>query len=152
MIYLKMKKIITTSEKETLEFAGNMAEKIKTGKVFALLGDLGAGKTVFVRGFLRGLGYKGRVNSPTFVIMKIYDIKKNPQIKQVCHIDAYRLKSAADLEAIGALEYFKRKDTVVFVEWAERISKLLLKNTSYIHIESQKENTRVLKIKKGPKK
>ncbi len=142
-----MEKIITGSEKETTEVAKSFAEKIKTGKVFALSGDLGAGKTVFVRGFLRGLGYKGRVNSPTFVLMKIYDIKRHPKIKQVCHIDAYRLENSADLEAIGALEYFKRKDTIVFIEWPEKIKLKLGRSISCVKIDQKTEDRRVIKIK-----
>lgn len=144
-----MKKIITTSEKETLEFAKDLAVKTRAGKLFALSGDLGAGKTVFVRGFLRGLGYRGRVNSPTFVIMKIYKISKHPQIKEVCHIDAYRLKSAIDLEAIGAGEYFKRKDTIIFIEWPERVKKFLLKKHTLIKVKHKKENVREIEIKRA---
>lgn len=142
-----MKKIITNSEKETLEFAKNLAAKTKTGKIFALSGDLGAGKTILVRGFLRGLGYKGRVNSPTFVIMKIYRIKKHPRIKEVCHIDAYRLKTSQDLEAIGALEYLTRKDVATFIEWPDKIKKILPKKHIYIKIKHKQNNIRKLEMK-----
>lgn len=142
-----MGKFATNSEKETMNIAESLAKKIKTGKVFALSGDLGAGKTVFVRGFLRGLGYKSRVNSPTFVLMKIYNIKKHPKIKQVCHIDAYRLKAAADLEAIGGLEYFKRKDAVVLIEWPQRIKKILPKSCKTVKIKHKQENKREVEIK-----
>jgi tRNA threonylcarbamoyladenosine biosynthesis protein TsaE len=138
-------KIITNSEKETFELAKNLAKKAKGGEVYALSGNLGAGKTVFVRGFAAGLGIKRNVNSPTFVLMKIYPVKKNPKIKHLCHIDAYRLKSARDLAAIGALDYFGKKDAICFVEWPENVKKIL-KNITTIKITQKSETKRTIEI------
>ena len=76
--------------------------------------------------------------------MKIYSIKnQESRIKNLAHIDAYRLKSEADIIAIGADEYFKRKDTVTIIEWPENIKKCLPKKTVYIKFKIQK-NTRII--------
>jgi tRNA threonylcarbamoyladenosine biosynthesis protein TsaE len=128
-------KIKTNSEKETLVFASGLAKKAKGGEVYALSGDLGAGKTVFARGFAAGLGIKRNINSPTFVLMKVYPVKKHPTIKHFCHIDAYRLKSARDLEAIGAQDYIGKKDSICFVEWPERIKGFLPKRIKKISLK-----------------
>jgi tRNA threonylcarbamoyladenosine biosynthesis protein TsaE len=107
-----------------------------------LSGDLGAGKTVFNRGFAAGLGIKRNINSPTFVLMKVYPVKKHPTIKHFCHIDAYRLKSARDLEAIGAQDYIGKKDSICFIEWPEKIIKVLPKKIVVVkiqHLESGRE-------------
>jgi len=139
--------MISNSVEETIEVAKKISKNIKTGQLFALWGDLGAGKTVFIRGFLNGLGYKKRVNSPTFVLMKIYNIKKHPYIKQVCHIDAYRLNSSDDLESLGVKEYFNRQDTIILIEWPERIKSVLPKDRTDIVLRHLQENKREIKIK-----
>jgi len=138
-------KIITNSEKETFDLAKFLAQKAKGGEVYALSGNLGAGKTVFARGFAAGLGIKRNVNSPTFVLMKVYPVKKHKIIKEVCHIDAYRLKTEKDLEAIGALEYFNRKDAVCLIEWPERIKKILPR-ARRIKIISKGEEQRIVEV------
>lgn len=122
----KSQKYISHSPAETFALGQEIAVSLKGGEVLALSGDLGVGKTAFVQGLAAGLGVKGVVNSPTFTIMKLYQIKKS-QIKQLCHIDAYRLQSSEDLVALGVSDYFGAKDTVSAVEWAERVGELLLK-------------------------
>ena len=140
-----MTKIITKSTEETKEWAKKYAQGLQGGEVISLIGDLGAGKTTFSQGLADGLGVKQNVNSPTYVIMKIYPINhtiKNEElrIKNLVHIDAYRLKSAVDLEAIGALEYFGREDTIVLIEWADKIKKVLTSQLKPIIFEFQIEN------------
>ncbi len=134
--------IITTSEKQTLALAKKIAGKLKGGEIIGLSGDLGAGKTVFVRGLAQGLGIKSRITSPTFVLMKIYKIKGKTKIKNLVHIDAYRINSYRDITAIGVQEYFYRPDTVVVIEWAEKIKKILPAKTRYINIKHGQENIR----------
>ena len=143
-------KIITKSEKETFDLAAKLSHKAKGGEVYALSGDLGAGKTVFVRGFCHGLGIKKGVSSPTFVLMKIYKVRGHKNIKEVCHIDAYRLKSKADLEAIGVLDYFGRKDVACFIEWPETV-KMQKGSIIGITIKQKKQNSRLIEIKNPPK-
>ena len=143
-----MNKIITNSEQETFDWAKNFAQKLKGGEVIGLIGDLGAGKTVFAKGLADGLGVKNTVTSPTFVIMKVYEIKnKELRIKNLAHIDAYRLKSERDIVAIGADEYFERKDTVTVIEWPENIKKCLPKNIIYININIKEGDKRIINKK-----
>ena len=124
-----MNKITTHSEKETFDFAGSYAKKLLGGEVIGLVGELGAGKTVFTKGLAAGLGVKENVNSPTFVLMKIYEIR-DPRsiIRNLIHIDAYRLAKPEELSAIGAPEYFGRPDTVTVIEWADKVKNFLPKN------------------------
>jgi len=143
-----MNKIITNSEQETFDWAKNFAQKLKGGEIIGLIGDLGAGKTIFVKGLAKGFGVKNTVTSPTFVIMKIYDINnQKSKIKNLAHIDAYRLKSELDIIAIGADEYFERKDTVTVIEWPENIKKCLPKKTIYVNIAIKGGNKRIINKK-----
>ena len=119
-------KIISKNEQDTINFALDLAKKLPGGTVLGLVGDLGAGKTTFTKGLAQGLGVKQNVNSPTFVLMKIYPVRGHKTIKHLVHIDAYRLTSAADLEAIGAQDWLGREDTVAVVEWADLIRDFLL--------------------------
>jgi len=110
-----------------------------------LIGDLGAGKTVFTKGLAQGLGVKKVISSPTFVLMKVYRVNRSGKIKKLVHIDAYRLKNDADAAAIGISEYFSRTDTVAVIEWADKIKKVLPKNTKFIAI-SRQNKARVIKF------
>ncbi|HNX11151.1 MAG TPA: tRNA (adenosine(37)-N6)-threonylcarbamoyltransferase complex ATPase subunit type 1 TsaE [bacterium] len=120
-----MTKIISRSDKQTESLGKKLGAACQGGEVFALFGDLGAGKTCLTQGIAKSLGLKSKVNSPTFVIMKMYEVKKHKSIKHFYHIDAYRLSSAQELEAIGALDYLNQPDTVSVIEWPERIKKVL---------------------------
>ena len=126
---------ITNSEKQTFDLAKKFAKTLKGGEIIGLIGNLGAGKTIFAKGLAAGLGIKQIVNSPTFVLMKVYPIR-NPksEIRNLIHIDAYRIKSEQDIIAIGAEEYFKRQDVITVIEWADKIKKILPKKTKYINI------------------
>jgi len=134
---------ITISEKQTFEFAKEFARSLKGGEIIGLVGELGAGKTVFTKGVAAGLGAKKNITSPTFVLMKVYEVKsRKSKIKSLCHIDAYRIKSPQDITAIGAEEYFNRPDTVTVIEWADGIKKILPERTRYIKLETVKAKER----------
>ena len=123
-----MKKIITKSEAQTLALGKKLASRLKGGEVIALVGDLGAGKTVLARGLARGLGIKNTINSPTFVLLKAYKIKDfRFKIKNLVHVDAYRLNSGRELIDIGLKDWLGQKDSVVLIEWAERVQDVLPK-------------------------
>lgn len=126
-------KFISNSEQETYDFAKKFASTLKGGKIIGLAGDLGAGKTVFTKGLAAGLGVKQTITSPTFVLMKIYDVKK-PTIKKLVHIDAYRIKSAQNLIAIGTDEYFNKADTITIIEWVDKIKKILPNKIKCVNI------------------
>ncbi|HTW97080.1 MAG TPA: tRNA (adenosine(37)-N6)-threonylcarbamoyltransferase complex ATPase subunit type 1 TsaE [Candidatus Methylomirabilis sp.] len=140
-------KIISHSEQETFNLARKIAQKAKGGEVYALSGDLGAGKTVFARGFAAGLGIKRNINSPTFVLMKIYPVRANKTIKHLCHIDAYRLRSAKDLTAIGAADYLGKKNAICLIEWPERVKNATKKNKIVVTIKHSNKDQRIIKIK-----
>ncbi len=140
-----MKKIITNSEKETQKFAREYARDLKGGEVIGLIGNLGAGKTTFTQALAKALGVKRTVTSPTFVLMKVYKAKQG-EIKNICHIDAYRVNTEKDLEAIGALEYFSRSDTVTIVEWADKTKNILPKKIRFVKIKQEGENKRLIKF------
>jgi len=140
--------MITKSEQKTIEFGKKFSQTLSGGEVILLIGDLGAGKTTFVKGVAQGLGIKKVVNSPTFVLMKIYDVA-GKKIKKLIHIDTYRGLDLNDLENIGAVEYFKRPDCVSFVEWGESLEEYLKKeqiNFQKIVIRNIDENTRDISL------
>ncbi|MFA6306511.1 MAG: tRNA (adenosine(37)-N6)-threonylcarbamoyltransferase complex ATPase subunit type 1 TsaE [Patescibacteria group bacterium] len=134
-------KFLSASPKQTFSFAKNFSKKLTGGATLGLIGDLGAGKTVFTKGLAAGLGIKKNITSPTFVLMKVYSVK-SLNIKFLVHIDAYRIKSGRDLIAIGADEYFNRPDTVTIIEWADKIKKILPKKAKLVKISFLKNNLR----------
>ena len=139
--------IISNSEKETFNFAKDFVKQFKGGEIIELYGNLGSGKTIFTKGLAFGIGIKEVVNSPTFVIMKIYKIKKKYyKIKNLVHIDAYRINSDEDVVDIGIKEYFNRDDTVIIIEWAENIKKIILQKNIKIKIKIINKNIRKIKI------
>jgi len=120
-----MKKVFK-NEKETLVFAEKFAKKLRGGEVVALIGELGAGKTVFTKGLAHGLGIKERVQSPTFLLMKIYKILDTKyKIQNLVHVDAYRLSGAQECVDIGLLDWLGRADTVTVIEWADKVLEIL---------------------------
>lgn len=149
---------ITSSGKQTFNFAKKLAKTLRGGEVIGLVGDLGAGKTIFAKGLAAGMGIKKNITSPTFVVIKIYPVKCREattptkselfhgvnNIKCFVHIDAYRLKSARDLIAIGAKDYLGRPDTVSAIEWADRVREVLPNKTIFINIKSRKNNKRII--------
>jgi len=103
------------NEVELLHFSGELAKIIPSGTIIYLLGPLGAGKTTFTRGFLRGLAYQAKVKSPTYTLIEPYEIAD----KQIFHFDLYRLHDAKELEQIGIHEYFNER-TICLIEWPEK--------------------------------
>ncbi|HTM64558.1 MAG TPA: tRNA (adenosine(37)-N6)-threonylcarbamoyltransferase complex ATPase subunit type 1 TsaE [Gammaproteobacteria bacterium] len=108
------------SEAETQQLAADLVRAIKSGAIIYLYGTLGAGKTTFVRGMLRGLGFTGRVKSPTYTIVEPYETDKF----DVFHFDLYRLDDANELRQIGLETYFDGK-SVCLIEWPEKGSPIL---------------------------
>jgi len=134
-----MKNLITNSPEETFLYGEKLGKTCRGGEVILLLGNLGAGKTCLTQGIAKGLGVKGKVNSPTFNIMKIYKTK----IGTLCHIDAYRLNSGQDLKMIGIDDYLGKKDTVVVIEWAEKVKSIWPKNKIKVEIKNIKEGRKI---------
>lgn len=123
---------------DTAAFAAQLASTLRPGDVIALDGELGAGKTTFVRALVESLGGAANaVSSPTFMLLNIYTTPRMP----VFHLDAYRLGGADDLEAIGFEELLERGGLVI-VEWASRVDTLLPARRIAIAIETIGENAR----------
>jgi tRNA threonylcarbamoyladenosine biosynthesis protein TsaE len=114
----------------------------------ALHGDLGAGKTQFVRGLIRGLGGDPRaVSSPTFVLLNVY---AGGGGRTVYHLDAYRVAGPDDFDAIGFPELLEQPGGVVVVEWAARVADLLPSHTIHVHIEAVGEGRREITVGGAP--
>lgn len=139
-------KYITRSVKETKELAKELVKSLKAGQVIGLSGDLGAGKTAFTQGIAKALGVKSIVNSPTFVLMKVYEAR-HKAIKTLVHIDAYRLDEGSNLEALGIEEYMADPQTLVVVEWVEKIKKIMPKGTKYYNFKVLSEDQREIVVK-----
>lgn len=117
---IKRKVWETTSPEETKEIGRKLGEGAKAGQVYTLNGDLGVGKTVFTKGFARGLGITGTVNSPTFTILQTYTEGRLP----LCHFDVYRIADPDEMLEVGWDDYVWG-DGVCLIEWAELISPLI---------------------------
>ena len=108
---------ISRSPEESMALGEIWGKEAPAGMLIGLSGDLGAGKTHLVKGIARGLGYSGRVHSPTFTLLNQYAGGKLP----LYHLDLSRLVNAEEVRAAGLDEYFSRSDGVTVVEWIDRI-------------------------------
>lgn len=125
-----------------------LRKKPKTSAiVLGLQGELGSGKTVFTKGFLRALGVKSRILSPTFLLIKSYEPRKG-NFKKAYHLDCYRLKSERELLPLGVKEILAAKENLVLIEWIERLRSLASgKNVIKIGLyHGRKSNERIIKI------
>ncbi|NTV44282.1 MAG: tRNA (adenosine(37)-N6)-threonylcarbamoyltransferase complex ATPase subunit type 1 TsaE [Candidatus Yonathbacteria bacterium] len=116
-------------------------------RVLALSGDLGAGKTTFVKAFARELGIDEVVTSPTFGLMRNYVIPKDTStpFRRLVHIDAYRLEVEDDLSSLGWADIVTDFEALVCIEWPERVSEALPFNTmpvTFTHIDEQTRNVK----------
>lgn len=133
---------LSKSVQETEQIALELAASLRGGECVALDGELGAGKTQFVRGLLRGLGGEPRsVSSPTFVLLNVYETGR----LKLFHLDAYRVHGPEDFESIGFAELLEQGGVVV-VEWAERVAELLPAKRVSIKIEHVDDHTRRITI------
>ncbi len=122
-------KLYTDSELDTFALGERLGQRARPGSVYCLDGGLGAGKTVFARGFAAGLGVKEPVTSPTFILLKEYCSGRCP----LYHFDIYRIGDPEELAAIGAEEYFYGSG-VCLVEWAELAAELIPEDAVHIRI------------------
>ena len=133
----------TTSPEETISIAKAAAKKIKPGTVIALSGNLGSGKTTFIKGLALGLGLEDQngVTSPTFALMHIY-----PSKPPVYHFDLYRLESIKEIQDIGFEEFISDPAVITCVEWAEKAGELMPKNALKIQFTILDENSRKITL------
>lgn len=129
-----MEKYLTNSAEETISFATEFAKTLSAGDVILLSGDLGAGKTTFVKGLAKGLGLDDEVTSPTYAYLNVYG-------DRLYHYDCYRLSCGEDAEALGLTDYFYGDDICV-LEWSENIKEVLPDKVIKITINKTAENGR----------
>jgi len=140
-----MKQFLTKSQGQTNKLAKILAQEIlkrpiktKGALIIGLEGELGSGKTTFIKGFAKGLGIRKRLTSPTFVLMKKY--------KNLYHIDCYRIKGYKDILALDFKEIISSPKNIVFIEWAEKIRKILPQDRIWIKFKIISNKKREIKI------
>ena len=126
--------VVTHAPQETAALAERLGAAAETGTVLCLVGDLGAGKTLFTQGFARGLGVTEEVTSPTFALMNQY-CGRLP----VTHFDLYRLEREEELDEIGFYEFAEPSGGVVLIEWADKFPDVLPK--PHIRLEIERGDT-----------
>lgn len=138
--------LTSQSEAQTIAIAKALANNLHARDVVALEGELGAGKTVFVRGLASGLNIDPKqVSSPTFVIRQEY-VSDDPLSPTLVHIDAYRLSGPGELETIGWHEMLEDADVVIAVEWPSRIAAALPQDRIEVRIQHNAELARSIVI------
>jgi tRNA threonylcarbamoyladenosine biosynthesis protein TsaE len=150
---------ISNSLEQTAKIADEMAEKISLedahgegATVVGLYGDLGAGKTTFMKYFAKHFGVEEEVQSPTFIIMRIFEIPKskmegeNLKFNKLIHIDAYRLESGEELLKLGWNELISHPNNLICVEWPEKVSEILPEHFMLRFEHSESENERKISL------
>ena len=169
------KEYISKSAAATKRFAQMFAKELRNGDILAIYGPLGAGKTTFIQGLAAGLGYRGRVTSPTFIFVRPYKLEsrklpparlrpsetqslragqakraeritnRQGRVKTLYHVDLYRIESPLDLETIGIEEFLADEEAISAIEWPEKIRKFPA-GTRKIKIETIGENERKITL------
>lgn len=130
--------VITNGANETIRVAEEYAKTLKKGDVVLLRGEMGAGKTAFIKGVAKTLGITDEITSPTYAYMNDYD-------GILYHFDCYRLSSGEDAEALGLTDYFYGNGICV-VEWSENISSVLPENAKIVTIEKLGDDKRKISL------
>lgn len=141
---------LTKTSQETKNLAKNLAKVLKPGDFLGFYGNLGSGKTTFIQGLAEGLGIKRRIISPTFIIIRTYDLRpktKDQRLKTFYHIDLYRTETQNDLLSVGLDEIINNNDNIVAVEWAEKMKEMLPSKRIELHFKYIDEDTREIAIK-----
>lgn len=159
---------LTNSFEETQKLGEELAKTLRGGEILALHGDLGSGKTTFVQGIAKGLGIVRRIISPTFIIMRHYktrlpvysssersesrSYKKDGSSRQArtinfYHIDLYRIETRDDIKGLGIEEILKDPESIVAIEWPEKMGEMLPENHIDIYFEYLENDKRKILIK-----
>ena len=131
---------------EAARFARGLTSRTDGATLVTLSGDLGAGKTAFVKGVAKALGVTEHVTSPTFVIMKIYPLE-DQKFDRLVHIDAYRLKGEHHLKVLGWEELIAHPKSLIFMEWPEQAADAIPKSALAIHFRYSGEDEREIEYK-----
>ena len=171
---MKYETHLTTKSSQTKRLGEKLAQKIlrvqltpgldwpgvkrERAVIIGLVGDLGGGKTTFLQGFAKGLGIKQKILSPTFVIMRRFQISSlsRPSAEAVSgagkfqdfyHIDCYRIQNPKDILSLGFKEIISDPQNIVAIEWADRVRKIVPKGTIWINFEFVDKNIRKILLK-----
>jgi tRNA threonylcarbamoyladenosine biosynthesis protein TsaE len=127
-------------------------KKIKKALVLGLKGDLGGGKTTFLQGFARGLGIKEKVLSPTFLIIKKYKLDNwtTGQLDNLYHFDCYRIQKPKDVLDLSFKKIISDSKNIIAIEWADKIKKIMPKDTIWLNFEFLDNKKRKIDIKNQP--
>ena len=116
----------------------------KSAHTITLSGDLGAGKTSFVKALAKELGVVEHVTSPTFVIMKKYSVEGHYLVKTLIHIDAYRVEDINEMDVIGLEDLVKEEGSMVCIEWPEKIKSRIPEEALHISITTESDHSRTI--------
>lgn len=147
--------ILSKSPKETQEIAslfiravlglGQKKLKLKRALIISLEGNLGSGKTEFLKGVAKGVELKEKIFSPTFLLMKRFPLKRGP-FKFLWHLDCYRVQKASEMKALGFEEMARDSQNIIFIEWGNQIERLLPKSHWIIKFEIKGGDDRKLEF------
>ena len=140
---MEIREFISQSVEETQAFAESLANDFKGGEVLLLMGEMGAGKTHFVKGLAKGLGIDDVITSPTFALHNVYTGRL-----MLNHFDFYRIESSEEVAILGLDEYFYDKRGVAAIEWSENIAELLPKHCITVTIDKLDDDTRKITVTK----
>lgn len=140
-----MVEIITKDSTETKKIAAKIGQRLQSGDILALEGDLGSGKTTFTQGLAKALGVKSRVLSPTFTILRQYKIENN-KFNILNHFDCYRINGPDDLESLDITDLWSRQEALTIIEWPERIAGILPKTALKISFETLSGDNRKITL------
>jgi len=143
-----VREVETETKGETHQVAAELLPKLEPKRnqatVVAFSGELGAGKTEFIRGLLRSAGVQGPVTSPTYTIESVYDLPDSA-FERAYHIDAYRLECGDDLLDLDFADRLRKPKSLILVEWADRVDKAIPERSAHVQIET-KNQTRLITI------
>jgi tRNA threonylcarbamoyladenosine biosynthesis protein TsaE len=155
----KMQEVITTNFKETQALGLKFAKTLRGGEVIALYGDLGSGKTTFMQGLAKGLGITKNIISPTFIIMRTYELgtrekaigsedqaRRRLGIRNLYHLDLYRIENGEPTVDLGLNELMGEKENIVAIEWPDKIENLLPEKRINLYFEYLEEDKRQITI------
>jgi tRNA threonylcarbamoyladenosine biosynthesis protein TsaE len=139
--------ITTKSAEETQRFGEKFADSLKGGEILALVGNLGSGKTTFIQGLAKGLKIEHPVISPTFILMREYQLENE---KMLYHIDLYRLENnvAMELKHLGVEDWWGKEENIVVIEWADKAAEAVPNNATWINFIGSGDEDRKIVIKK----
>lgn len=146
---MEIKKYISHSEEETIQLGEEFAKLLKPGSLTALYGELGSGKTEFIKGICNYFRVDDIVTSPTFTIMNTYFPENNSEIERILHLDLYRIKNLPELEEIGFADVIYDETSIKLVEWAEKAEPIIEQHSNFfvrIFQTDEDENKRTIEI------